>query len=664
MKNRNISSDNRHAYLILAHKDDLVLRTLISMLDDPRNDIFIHMDKKTANFDEQKILGLAKKSHVVITPRITVSWGAYNIIDAELILLKEATKYGHYAYYHLLSGQDLPIKTQDYIHSFFDKNRGKEFVCFQSPSFQHAKRVKYYYPFQDRFGKKSSLCLRAFNIAFPLMQKIVGVNRNKGISFQKGTQWFSITDDLARHVVQKEPWIKETFKSTLCCDEVFLHTIIINSKFRNNLYRKEFDDDRHANMRLIDWNRGKPYVFRTTDLDEIRKSDCLFVRKIDASIDSEVISNIQMMFGAHGEDNCSQNKNRMKILHVTSIDDPNGNGVAVAVGHYYEYEKKMADVAIYNMENNFIKSEFSYDAAKYKDISSLPNGFNKPDLIVFNEVYKLTYLKLYKECVNKNIPYIIVPHGCLTREAQKKSRIKKKIANPLLFEKFIHNALAIQYLNIDEMKKSIVKDKKYIIAGNGIIPKNEKNLAKNKDFVYIGRYSIKHKGLDLIADMVAYHKEWFLENKVQIRLYGRDSDNDYIKLARIVEKKSISDVMILGEAAYGDAKKHIMLDAYAFIQPSRWEGQPMGVLDALSYGLPCVVTYETTFGEYVNDNKCGIGIDFDSEELFNAIEKMSEDRKFRDECAKNTIAIERDYDWENVTKKCLSEYRGLICSLT
>lgn len=43
----------KQAYLIIAHKDDLVFRTLLKLLDDSRNDIFIHMDLKNVNYDEQ-----------------------------------------------------------------------------------------------------------------------------------------------------------------------------------------------------------------------------------------------------------------------------------------------------------------------------------------------------------------------------------------------------------------------------------------------------------------------------------------------------------------------------------------------------------------------------------------------------------------------------------
>ena len=37
---------DRHAYLILAHKNFGQLRKLIELLDDPRNDIFVHVDAK------------------------------------------------------------------------------------------------------------------------------------------------------------------------------------------------------------------------------------------------------------------------------------------------------------------------------------------------------------------------------------------------------------------------------------------------------------------------------------------------------------------------------------------------------------------------------------------------------------------------------------------
>lgn len=41
-------------------------------------------------------------------------------METEFILFEEALAHGPYHYYHLISGVDLPLKTQDYIHEKLD----------------------------------------------------------------------------------------------------------------------------------------------------------------------------------------------------------------------------------------------------------------------------------------------------------------------------------------------------------------------------------------------------------------------------------------------------------------------------------------------------------------------------------------------------------------
>ena len=48
-----MGTDKRHAYLILAHHHFGQLRKLISLLDDPRNDIYVHVDRK-AEFNPEE----------------------------------------------------------------------------------------------------------------------------------------------------------------------------------------------------------------------------------------------------------------------------------------------------------------------------------------------------------------------------------------------------------------------------------------------------------------------------------------------------------------------------------------------------------------------------------------------------------------------------------
>ncbi|MCI5660123.1 MAG: glycosyl transferase, partial [Clostridium sp.] len=47
--------------------------------------------------------------------------------------------------------------------------------------------------------------------------------------------------------------------------------------------------DQMACARLIDWERGNPYVFRMADYDEIMQSPAMFARKFSMQTDPEIV---------------------------------------------------------------------------------------------------------------------------------------------------------------------------------------------------------------------------------------------------------------------------------------------------------------------------------------------------------------------------------------
>ena len=284
----------RHAYLIIAHDQFGQLAKLLHMLDDGRNDIYLHIDSKAGDFPEGKLRDAAGRAGVFFTERTSVTWGSYSQINSELVLLKAALP-GRYDYYHLLSGADLPLKPQWEIHQFFDGNQGKEFVDFEGPVFRKEKEVllKYYYFFQEKVGGRSRW-LDALDQLSIGAQRLLGVNRLRRVqlTLQKGANWFSITHGLASYVVGQEPLIRRMFAHTKCCDEVFLQTLVWNSPFRDRLYDQSFAEPWKGFMRYIDWERGAPYTFRLCDFDELAGSPCMFARKFDSRVDEAVIDKI------------------------------------------------------------------------------------------------------------------------------------------------------------------------------------------------------------------------------------------------------------------------------------------------------------------------------------------------------------------------------------
>lgn len=282
----------KHAYLIMAHKNDFTFHTLLKLLDDSRNTLFVHMDDKVRNYDPAEIEKMVTRATLIHEKdRKNVRWGGYSLIAAELTLLNTATEFGYFDYYHLISGEDLPIKTQDYIHNFFDEKNGKEFVHFSSPDFAFLYRVKYYYIFQEFLNKDSRIRIRLDEWS-RYLQEFLHIHRNRNITFRMGSNWFSITDELARYIISKKKWIRKTFKHTLCCDEVFLQTLVINSEFKNKLYIPTDISCEESNQRHIDWGRGdgcSPWIFRIDDAEELKNSPMLFSRKFNCKVDKRII---------------------------------------------------------------------------------------------------------------------------------------------------------------------------------------------------------------------------------------------------------------------------------------------------------------------------------------------------------------------------------------
>jgi hypothetical protein len=295
----------KHAYLIMAYNQFYILEKLLRLLDDDRNDIFLHIDKKVKHFDFNYYKNFIKYSNIIFVDRIDVRWADISQVECTINLLTSAkeyskNKYGEgYKYYHLLSGVDLPLKSQNYIHDFLD-DKDFEFIHFAPENDRKniAFRYKYRCFFTRHLRKKGiNRILNLVNKIGIYIQKILDMDltKNENIKIMFGANWFSITDDFAEYILNKKSWILNRFRYSISGDEEVLQTLIYNSNFYERIYMKreqQKNNDHIACMRKIDWNRGCPYIWKKNDYKELIESKCLFARKFDKSKDKEIIDMI------------------------------------------------------------------------------------------------------------------------------------------------------------------------------------------------------------------------------------------------------------------------------------------------------------------------------------------------------------------------------------
>ncbi|MBS6628328.1 MAG: glycosyl transferase [Clostridiales bacterium] len=280
-----------HAYLIIAHHYFDLLKQLLAALDDPRNDIYIHVDKKAASFSSEDLTRVCQNSQVTFVNRYSILWGGYSMVQAEYALLSSALQSGkNYTYYHLLSGVDIPLVNQNDMHDFFDAHQGKEFVSFAPAEMNPTElaRVQYYHFFPGRRNLFNRLLTKGESV----LQHFLGVNRLRGRTVYRGGQWFSITAEFAAYLLAHKKDVDKNFRHTLIPDEFFVQTLLAGSPFRKRLYYDHFDDNVLSSMRLTDWKRGNPYTFTNADYDMIVDSGCLFARKFSPEVDPTIIERL------------------------------------------------------------------------------------------------------------------------------------------------------------------------------------------------------------------------------------------------------------------------------------------------------------------------------------------------------------------------------------
>lgn len=269
----------RHAFLICAHNNFNLLERLICQLDDPSFDCYVHIDKKAGGFDYEHFERLPQHSKVYfLRKRISVLWGDVSQIEVTFRLIEEALKNGKYNYLHFISGVDFPIKSNKYIKNFFQINNGKEFVGFSSwTPVLDFKLGKYHIVPRD-YQNKYKWLEKVYSFSLAIQNKLHISHFKNTHTFSKGCNWWSITGNLATDILSCRRELEKKYRYTLCADEVFFQTYVMgNNRYKDAIYDKH--DEYKGCLRLINWERGNPYVWKDSDFDELMNSSAIFARK-------------------------------------------------------------------------------------------------------------------------------------------------------------------------------------------------------------------------------------------------------------------------------------------------------------------------------------------------------------------------------------------------
>ncbi len=336
----------------------------------------------------------------------------------------------------------------------------------------------------------------------------------------------------------------------------------------------------------------------------------------------------------------------MNILHVAKLNHSRPNGYTIAINGHYRAQ-----------------NEFSKDTIQLYDISNKTSiSFNQIDLIVFHGIYKYEFIPLQVRCVLAKKPFIIVPHGSLTKTARKTKRVKKSIYEIFIMNYILKKSKAIQFLCEQEQNESSPYNMlNNIIVPNGIKIPKEKTYKKkfSKKIGFLGRYDIYHKGLDILINAIYSERDFIRANNLTFDFYGSDFAGGEKILSEFINQRELYDIVTVHGPVIQQEKWEVLEKFDFFIHTSRFEGLPLAVLEALSKSIPCILSVGTNFSQLVFDNNAGFIFENDNfHYILNEIAEMNIDKY--NELAKQSYLLAQEYSWEKIVKRTIIEYRKFV----
>lgn len=358
----------------------------------------------------------------------------------------------------------------------------------------------------------------------------------------------------------------------------------------------------------------------------------------------------------------------MNILFISSFSGKKSAGLSYSIPAQIKNQRKYDNVFWYNINNTAKSKIIEGDSCYNKDdfpslkINNLPSPFQKPDLVVFEGVYIYDYISMSRECRKRKIPYIIIPRSSLTKNAQKKKGVKKVIGNLFWFKSFVKNATAIHYLTNKEYKDSGSRwNKKYLIIPNGVETKTNTKQHKtgNKELrgVFIGRADVYQKGIDLLLDSCVNIQKELRRNNCTIDIYAPEDQDD---IQKMINERELNDIVKKHSGVYGKDKEEVLLNSDFFILTSRFEGHPTGLIEALSYGIPSLVTEGTNMADEIKNINAGWIAKSSVESITREVEKIINSKKHFSQKGNKSIELSKEYDWNSLARKSHQEYKSLL----
>ncbi len=218
-----------------------------------------------------------------------------------------------------------------------------------------------------------------------------------------------------------------------------------------------------------------------------------------------------------------------------------------------------------------------------------------------------------------------------------------------------HYRYVMPYTN--DMKKEMLKVNpalKTKVVGQGVDALYTKIKKKTPKYIlYLGRYDISQKGLDLLLKAYALTDP---KNTLPLAFYGHGSDENTLR--ETITNLKLSSRVSVHKGAYDKKKEEVLSHASSVAFPSRHEGFSLFSLEALASGLP-LISFAISGLSWTNNKVNLKAKPFNIKEYANLLTLGSNIKKVN-EMGKNAREFAKHYSWDSVASQFESFFTDIV----
>ncbi len=226
-----------------------------------------------------------------------------------------------------------------------------------------------------------------------------------------------------------------------------------------------------------------------------------------------------------------------------------------------------------------------------------------PDIVHFHSSYVPVHVALAAFLRRRGIPYTVTPNGGCASQILERGRLAKLPYKHFLELPFLNRAAFVHSVGDSEDIRAYGVTAPIVLAANGFSPKQiEASERPAEDpirsgrpgwenrlvFLYLGRLDAGQKGLDLL--LKGFAQALSQRPQCGLVLVGPDWRGNQAKLQELCRELGVDEAVVFTGPVRGPSKYEYLTAVDFFVHPSRWEGMPFAVSEALACGKPCLVT--------------------------------------------------------------------------